>query len=103
MKKKPWTIRITPEYEAQIGMLSQTEQVKIGSKVSELSQRPHPSRSEQTVDEDDLGYHFQDVEPADVLFADIGYELMYEVRALSKELRLVSIRHLEFSDHMYSL
>jgi len=99
MSSEPWTVRRTPEYLEQISVLSDTELEEVGSKVSELSQRPHPSRPEQT--EERLIFHFPGVEPAREVFtvsADIGCELRYEIRALTRELVLLSCRHLDLSN-----
>jgi hypothetical protein len=79
MPSEPWRISTTREYDEQIRMLPQTEQEKIGSKVSELFQRPHPSEPEQI--EERLSHHFPGVQPARAIFADIGYELTYEQEA----------------------
>jgi hypothetical protein len=102
MSSEPWTIRPTPQYLQQISMFSLAEQEKIGIKVTgELSQRPHPSRPEQT--EERLILHFPGIEPASSVLPGVAYELRYEIRALSKELTLVSIRRLDFLGHSYSL
>lgn len=97
MSSEPWRISTTPEYNEEIRTLPQTEQEKIGSKVSELFQRSHPSRHEQI--EERLSYHFPGVEPARAIFANIGYELRYEIRALDRELRLLSCRRLDISNN----
>jgi hypothetical protein len=97
MSSDDWRITRTDDYINQIHILPEAEQEKIGDKVSELFQRPHPSRPEQT--EERLIFHFPGVEPSRAVYDDIDYELTYEIKALSRELRLLSVRRLDHSVH----